>query len=100
MSTIAQFVTLTAAPGKEQALQLALAKLAEATRTEFGCVAYDIYQLDAATFHVIELWRDAVSLEFHVAAPHTSAVLESFPSLLGAAPVLTPAEAISVSALG
>ena len=66
------------------------------TRSESGCVAYDICR-DADSpdrFVAYECWRDLAALEEHLGTPHFAAVGGALGGLLAGAPVvrvLTPA---------
>ncbi len=50
-------------------------QMMQASRTEPGCLAYDITAslLDASCFHIYELWQDQNALEQHFKMPHMAA---------------------------
>jgi quinol monooxygenase YgiN len=62
-----------------EALREALNGLAEATRQEPGCLAYDLYESAAApgVFVTVERWTDQAALDAHMQAPHVAAAFAS-----------------------
>jgi quinol monooxygenase YgiN len=62
-------------PGKEQDLERHLLSLARPTRSEPGCVAYDLYQSPEQKheFMRYEVWSSREALETHKGAPHLRA---------------------------
>ncbi len=58
-------------------LRAALAELIRATRLEPGCLRYDLQVSadDPTSFVLIEEWAAPVSLEAHLAQPHTRTAL-------------------------
>lgn len=75
MSDLQVVATIPAKPEAAAAVREALTTLAEATRGEEGCVAYDLFESASApgTFVTVERWRDAASLDAHMATPHVAA---------------------------
>lgn len=65
-------------PGKEQDLEQHLLSLARPTRSEPGCVAYDLYQSPEQKheFMRYEIWSSPDALEAHKKTPHLRASFE------------------------
>ena len=61
MSDLQVIATIPARPESAAVVREALTTLAEATRAEEGCVAYDLFESASApgTFVTVERWRDA-----------------------------------------
>ncbi|REJ74840.1 MAG: antibiotic biosynthesis monooxygenase [Acidobacteria bacterium] len=94
---------LEAQPGRGDAVAAAIASSGaiELTRSESGCVAYDVSRdVDAPDrFVAYECWRDLAALESHLATRHFAAVGAALEGLLAGAPkvrVLVPASATGV----
>lgn len=91
---------LAARPGRgdEVAASILASGAVDLTRSEPGCVAYDVCR-DADSpdrFVAYECWRDLAALEQHVATRHFAAVGAALEGLLAGAPevrVLTPISA-------
>ncbi len=66
---------LTARSGKEAGLRKELLSRAAASRTEPGCVLYDVHQSreDPARFVLHEIWTNAAALEKHFQTPQMKA---------------------------
>jgi quinol monooxygenase YgiN len=64
--------TITAKPGAEEIVRDALADLTTATRTETGCLAYELFQstADATVFVTVETWQAQADLDGHMQTPH------------------------------
>lgn len=81
--------------GDDVAAAIRQTRVVELTRSEPGCVAYDIGR-DADSpdrFVAYECWRDLAALEEHLLSRHFAAVGEALGGLLAGAPVvrvLTP----------
>lgn len=75
MTDLKVVATIPAKPEAADQVRAALQELVEATRAEDGCVAYDLYESGSVpgTFVTVERWRDAASLEAHMATPHVAA---------------------------
>lgn len=56
-------------------MRAALVQLAEATRQEAGCLAYDLYESAAApgVLVTVERWTDQAALDAHMQQPHVAA---------------------------
>ena len=63
---------IRAKPGKESDVKQALLALVEWTRTEPGCINYDLHQSqnDPAQFLFYENWESKEDLEVHAQSPH------------------------------
>lgn len=77
MSDLQVIATIPAKAEAADQVREALTTLVEATRTEDGCVSYDLFESGSApgTFVTVERWRDAASLEAHMSTPHVAAAL-------------------------
>ena len=65
-----------------------LTELARATRTESGCVSYEVFQADApqGLFYTVEVWKDKAAVDTHMTTPHVAAAFAKAGALLSAAP--------------
>jgi quinol monooxygenase YgiN len=88
---------LVAKAGSEAVLESALTSLVEPTRSEPGCVSYDLYHsaVDPATFITVELWRSQADLDAHMQTPHIAAALSAAEDAFAATPAIHPMTAIS-----
>lgn len=77
-----------ARPGKEDALREALLGLIAPTRTEEGCVQYDLHESTdtPGQFVFYENWTSREHLDRHLASPHLEAMKARFDELLAAPP--------------
>jgi len=66
---------VTANPGKTELVKTALEKLVQPTRTETGCITYDLHQdnTDPAHFMFFEVWESRALWQDHMKAPHLAA---------------------------
>ena len=91
MSTPLTVVALLhAQPGKEDVLRQALLALVDPTRTEDGCIQYDLHQENQEPGHFVfvERWTSKEALDRHLASPHMSAILARFPELCSEPPAV------------
>lgn len=72
---------LNARPDTQAQLQRELAALTGPTRSEPGCLRYDLYQ-QPGQFLFIEQWRSAEDLERHLQQPHIQAFIQKSVALL------------------
>jgi quinol monooxygenase YgiN len=88
MPLLTVIATLRAKPGKEAELKDYLTTLVGYTRTEMGCVSYDLNQQqdDPSLFVMVEYWTGRSALDQHFAMPYMQEFAENVPALL-AAPV-------------
>ena len=75
---------LCARAGMQDALQCALAALTGPTRTEAGCLRYDLFQNAGhpEEFLFIEQWRTAGDLERHLQQPYIQSFIRKSDELL------------------
>lgn len=75
MTQLTLIATITARPGREDAVEAALRDLAVATRKEEGCIAYDLHRaIDRpGTFVFYEIWRSRADHAQHDETPHIKA---------------------------
>jgi len=64
--------------------------LAEATRTEHGCVSYELFQNadNAAEFVTVEDWESDAAANAHMATRHVKEAIAKAMPLLGQAPAI------------
>lgn len=79
-------------------VRAALRLLVTATRTEEGCVSYDLSESLAApgTFVAVETWRSEADLDEHSRSPHVQAALGTIGGLLTGAPAIHPLRAVEI----
>lgn len=72
MSELHVVATIPAKPGSVAQILAVMQTLAEATRQEEGCLAYDLYESAAApgTIVTVERWRGQADLDAHMTSPH------------------------------
>ena len=87
------FVHFEASPGREKELEQALKSVRDSSRTEPGCVIYELSRdpENPAKFLLYETFRDSDAHAAHLAAPH----FKKFQDFLNAEP--KPTAAINVS---
>jgi quinol monooxygenase YgiN len=87
---------LKAKPGQEAALRQELLRLIPPTRSEPGCLNYDLHQdtEDPARFVFHENWASKQHLDTHLETPHLKALAARADELLAAPPQLILAEKI------
>jgi quinol monooxygenase YgiN len=75
---------MTARSGKEDDLRRKLTGFVTPTRTEDGCVQYDLHEAEdrPGSFLFFEKWTSAQALEAHLACPHIASVLPELGSIL------------------
>jgi quinol monooxygenase YgiN len=74
----------TAKPGKEKELQDFLESLVTPTRSEYGCLRYEVNQDldDPSTFTFVETFADQTGFEAHCATPYVAQLFELLPILV------------------
>lgn len=84
MSQLTVIATMRALAGKEAELQDHLAALVSHTRTESGCIDYDLLRLqdDPSVFVMYENWTDRRALDEHLQMPYMRAFGAVLPGLL------------------
>lgn len=90
MALLTVIATLRARPGKEAELKDYLTTLVGYTRTETGCVNYDLNQQqdDPALFVMVEYWTGRSALDQHLSMPYMQEFAASVPDLLAGPPSL------------
>ncbi|GAA2063307.1 putative quinol monooxygenase [Williamsia deligens] len=80
MAELNVVATISAKEGTADRVGAALRTLAEASRGDAGCIAYEAYESASTpgTFVTVEKWESQESLDAHMAAPH---VAEAFSTL-------------------
>lgn len=88
LTIIARF---RAKPGRESRAREALCALLAPTRSEAGCINYDLHQSleDPALFVFYENWASAAHLEKHSQSPHLQALRDVQAEIFAAPPELT-----------
>lgn len=84
--------TIPIDPAREADAAPALAALAEASRGDEGCLAYDVYASTAApgTFFTVEAWRSQADLDAHMGQPHVATAFETAGPLLAGEVAIHP----------
>lgn len=78
---------ITALPGRIAELSAVLETLARATRTESGCVQYEVFQADdQPLLFTVEQWRDKAAADAHMTTPHVATAFAQAGTLLAAPP--------------
>ncbi len=97
MADLQAVAVLTAKSGSQQQVSEALAALVEPTRSEAGCVSYQLFvsAADPATFITLETWRSQADLDAHMQTPHVQQALAAAGEHLAAAPAVHPLRAVS-----
>ncbi len=88
--------SIQALPGHESAIEQALQDLVEPTRTETGCLQYDLHR-DLETpglFHFYEAWATRADWETHNDSAHIAGLLRDTQGMM-ARPVIYQMERIS-----
>lgn len=67
-----------ARPGMEEGLRQAVEEAVGPTRSEEGCINYDLHRSaeDPSEFLLYENWRSRADLDAHLELPHIKALLE------------------------
>ncbi len=86
MSELHVVATIPVKAEHVESLATALAELAEATRQESGCLAYDLFESTAVpgVFVTIERWTDQAALDAHLQSPHVAAAFAAADGALAA----------------
>ena len=80
--------TITAQPDKADELKCILLGLVEPTRSEAGCISYQLFQnsSDASDFVFVEEWASDAALDQHMTTPHVQDAITRGQSLFAKAP--------------
>jgi quinol monooxygenase YgiN len=75
---------LKAAQGKEKAVKADCLSLVEPTRSEAGCISYDLHQNsdDSASFMFYEQWVSKEALDEHLRTPYLQGFIAKADTLL------------------
>ena len=92
MADLPVIAVITAKPGSEQLVQQALTELVEPTRSEPGCLSYNLLVsgADPATFITVETWSSQADLDAHMQTPHVQQALAAAGDHLVQAPAIHP----------
>ncbi|MDQ2797019.1 MAG: antibiotic biosynthesis monooxygenase [Actinomycetota bacterium] len=92
MSVLNTVALITAKPGSEVVVKAALTELLGHTRSEEGCVRYDLFESAATpgTFVTIEEWDSQDALDAHLGSAHIAAALDATKDALAAPPAIHP----------
>jgi len=84
MSFLNVIAVIKAKEGKESETKQALQSLVGPTRTETGCIDFDLYQAndDRSTFMFYENWTSQEALNAHMQTPHIKAFGQKAADLL------------------
>ncbi|WP_300452559.1 putative quinol monooxygenase [Accumulibacter sp.] len=79
---------ICARAGREAELRVVLRELLPATRSESGCLAYQLFQNAdrVGEFVTVEQWTDQAAADAHLASPHVAAALARATDLLAQPP--------------
>lgn len=82
---------IKARPGKEAEVRKELLSLVDLSRTDAGCLNYDLHQAtdDPALFLFHENWASQADLDRHLQKPDLKAVLERVGKLVAEPPQIT-----------
>ena len=74
MADLNVVATISAKEGTAESVGAALKTLAEASRGDDGCIAYEVYESGSApgTFVTVEKWESQEALDAHMKAPHVA----------------------------
>jgi quinol monooxygenase YgiN len=94
---ISVLATAKAKEGMEETLGRELLSLVNPTRSEPGCINYDLHQAveDKSLFIFYENWKSKEDLDKHLGMPHLKAFLEKADDLLAKPLEVTLLEMIS-----
>lgn len=87
---------IVARPEGAAAVEKALAQLVEHTRSEPGCLSYELYRCadTPGEFQTIEQWRDSAAADAHMSTPHVAAAIAQAGPLLASPPQINRYELV------
>ena len=96
-ASITVVALIQAKPGKTTALKRALTAMVAATRTEAGCLNYDLHQdtEDTRNFIFHENWTSEAHLSAHLDSPHLHAFRAQADELLAEPPKMWRAKRVA-----
>jgi quinol monooxygenase YgiN len=88
-------------PAKEdgiEGMRAALTALAEASREEAGCLAYDLFEsaTNAGVFITVERWADKAAMDAHMGTDHIATAMTAMADHLGGGVSIHPLRPVSV----
>ena len=97
MSDLQVVATIPAKPEAADAVREALTTLAEATRAEEGCLAYDLFESASTpgTFVTVERWTGSAALDAHMATPHVAAAFAAAAGALSGEVAIHPLQPVT-----
>jgi quinol monooxygenase YgiN len=86
--TVRVIARVTSLPDKVEELKSILLNLVEPTRSEKGCISYQLLQdkTDSAEFVFIEEWTSDLAIDAHMTTDHLQDTLSKAQSLFAKAP--------------
>ena len=89
--------TITAKPGSEDVVRDALTELVDGTRTEEGCMVYELFQsgADPLVFVTVETWRGPEDLDAHRHTPHLKKAFAALGEHLAGPPAIHPLQPVA-----
>lgn len=96
MAVIANFVSFQAQSDKSDELGQALAALVRPTRSETGCIRYDLYSSGTGQWSVHEIWRDDGAVQFHLQQTYITDFIKKMPGLIAQEPTISSYDPVDV----
>jgi quinol monooxygenase YgiN len=86
-----------AKPGMEERVKQDLLKMLAPSRSEIGCITYDLHinLADPSMFVLYEIWQDQASLDAHFATPYSKRIAKAFEETLVAPYEMTLLQRVS-----
>jgi quinol monooxygenase YgiN len=80
MTVLTIVAHIKAKPGMEQRMQQDLLRLLEPTRSEAGCITFDLLidRNDPTVFMLYENWENQAALDAHFEQPYVKLVLQAY----------------------
>ena len=87
-NTIRVVARIVARKEKADQVRGILAGLVDPTRSETGCIGYELLQnkADLTDFTFVEEWTNDAAIDLHMRTPHIVQALVKLPDLIAAAP--------------
>ncbi len=97
MADLPVVAVITAKAGSEQQVEQALTELVEPTRSEPGCISYNLLVsgADPATFITVETWRSQADLDAHLQTSHVQQALAAAGEHLAESPAIHPLKPVT-----
>jgi quinol monooxygenase YgiN len=89
--------TIQVKAGSEDVVRDALTELVDGTRTEEGCILYELFQsgADPTVFVTVETWRGQEDLDAHLKTPHLQKAFATAGEHLAAPPAVHPLQPVA-----